>query len=210
MKKKYLLIISTVFAILCMVSCEEEGKEEEIKEEISLNVIVTKKVYRPECVCDNIEYKNDGSPLYLSQKYYPEEYELYAMDNNGEIRQVSLTSEKFHNTNLKDTLSVTRTIMRKKNFLYDTIITNFDCIVLEKFYFPEEIKVDTNKIRTTDGYYRDEIIESYTREKSFIKGINLSDGKNVKVVTRSYEEVSTIRMNDTLSCFRTEYKERHK
>lgn len=209
MKKKYLLIIFTVFAILCMVSCGEK-REEEKEEKITLNVVVTKKVYRPECVCDNIEFRNDGSPHYLSQKYYPEEYELYAMDKNGEIRHVVLSSEEFHNLNLKDTLSVSRTITKRKNLLYDTIITNYNCVVSEKFYFPEVIEIDTNKVRTTDGYYRDEIVETFIPEKSFIKGINLSDGKNVKVVVRSYEEVSTIRMGDTVSFYRTEYKERHK
>jgi len=204
MRKKNKLIISIVFTILCMVSC---GKKEE---EISFNAVVTKKVYRPECVCDNVGYRSDSSTRYLSQKYFPEEYELYAVDYNGETHQVNLTSEAFHTLSLKDTISLTMTIRRTKKISYDTIITDFDCIVLEKFYFPEIVEIDTNKIKTMDGYYRDEIVETLTQEKSFVRGINLSSNETVDVLISTYERVSMIRMKDTIQCTNTEYKKRRK
>lgn len=208
--KNILSVIYAIFLTACLISCDTPRTNK--VETIEFDAVVIKKVLRPEYVSDRIEFESDSSISYLAQKYYPEEYELYAQDNNGEIykfTEKNLSSEVFHNFKLKDTGRISRSVEKKDKILYDTIITDFDCIVLEKYYYPERIEIDTHKVKT-DNFYRDEIVEVLHQEKSFVKGIRIDNNEIVEVVVQSYERIKNIRMCDTVSCFQTEYNERHK
>ena len=212
MKEKNILsVFFAIFVITCLISCDAPKTNE--VEKIELDAIVIKKVLRPEYVSNRVEFESDSSISYFAQKYYPEEYELYAQDNKGRIykfTEQNLSSKVFHEMKLKDTGTVSRAVEKMDKILYDTIITNFDCVVLEKYYYPEMIEIDTHKIKTKDNFYRDEIVEVLHQEKSFVKGIRLDNNESVEVGIKSYEEVVNIRMNDTINCIRTEYNERRK
>lgn len=205
--KNILSAIYAIFVMTCLISCDTP------KTKIEFDAVIIKKVLRPEYVSDRVEFESDSSIRYLAQKYYPEEYELYAVDNNGEIHKFTeknLSSKVFHNFKLKDTGTISISIRERDKVLYDTIITNFDCVVLEKYYLPERIEIDTHKIKTKDNFYRDEIVEVLHQEKSFVKGMRLDNNDMVEVTIESYERVSNIRMHDTISCFQTELHKRRK
>ena len=219
MKTNILSLLYALFVIVvCLTSCDTpettcNSSETNELEIIKVDAVVIKKVYRPEYVSNKVEFDNDSSISCFAQKYYPEEYELYAVDNKGEVytfTEKNLSPEVFHKMKLKDTGVVSRAIEERDKILYDTTIVDFDCVVTEKYYLPERIEIDTHQVKTKDNFERDEIVEILHQEKSFVKGIRLDNNDTTEVVIESYERVSNIRMNDTIACYRVELHKRHK
>lgn len=159
--------------------------------------IVTKKVYRPEWISNQKCLNKDGSVYYVSQKHFPEEWELYTTDESGKVDKAKVCLCQFKQLKLKQTVYYNISKEENEKFSYDTII-NLKCIVLEKFYFPEKIEIDTHNIKLKGGYTRREITETLYQEKSYVRGMRLDNKQVIEVTVPSFERITSLRMMDTL------------
>ena len=215
-RNKLTIQLYFTLAMVCLISCKErstdsektETKIEENEEIVyTKKAIVTKKVYRPEWISDQKCLNKDGSVYYVSQKHFPEEWELYTTDESGKVDEAKVCLSQFMRLKLKETVYYNISKEENERLSYDTII-NCKCIVLEKFYFPEKIEIDTHYVKLKGGYTRPEITETLYQEKSYVRGIRLDNKQVVEVTVPSVERITSLHMMDTLEFI--DLQKRHK
>jgi hypothetical protein len=167
---KNLLLVALLSHIL-MISC---GTRYEIR---TVDAIITEKIFRPECIIDSIEYNADGTILCEKNAYFPAEY-FFKIQYEFKEKIITVNYEQFSEYNLRDTMTVT--FKTPKAYVPENMaLVKKRCVITEKFYFPESMKMFTRKVEQ-NGFYREEIVESYGFGKAVMNGIDLETGERIE------------------------------